>query len=167
MEPGRGGGFPPPLGKSHHLEDAHAAIEADRQHVADFHRMSRRLFAHAVDADVTGLDERGSGGAGLHHPRVPQPLIETLPLQISARSLFLTRFLEREPVPTSLENATVTPCGCPQAVPSAPPVLQMANWDRPDDRARAGRHWSPIDGAMARTRAFHARHVRARRNPAS
>src|SRR6185436_15972049 len=78
----------PPLGKSRHFENAHAAIEADRQDVADFHRVSRRLFAHAVDADVTGFDQRGSGGAGLHHPRVPQPLIETLPLQISAR-LFL------------------------------------------------------------------------------
>ena len=51
--------------------------------VAGFHRMSRRLFAHAVDADVAGFDERGSGGAGLHHPRVPQPFIETLPLQPS------------------------------------------------------------------------------------
>jgi hypothetical protein len=30
---------------------------------------------------VTGFDERGSRGAGLHHPRVPEPFVETLPLQ--------------------------------------------------------------------------------------
>ena len=66
--------------------------------------MSRRLFAHAVDADVTGLDERGSRGAGLHHPRVPQPFIETLPLQLSFRSLFLTGFPEREPVSTPIKS---------------------------------------------------------------
>jgi hypothetical protein len=30
---------------------------------------------------MAGLDQRGSAGAGLHHPRVPQPLIETLALQ--------------------------------------------------------------------------------------
>src|ERR1700733_9075475 len=32
---------------------------------------------------MTGLDQRGSAGAGLHHPRMPQPFIETLALQIT------------------------------------------------------------------------------------
>src|SRR5271167_3128815 len=32
---------------------------------------------------MTGLDQRGSVGAGLHHPRMPQPFIETLALQIT------------------------------------------------------------------------------------
>jgi hypothetical protein len=31
---------------------------------------------------VTGLDQGSSRGAGFHHPRMPQPFIETLPLQI-------------------------------------------------------------------------------------
>ncbi len=43
--------------------------------------MARRLLAHAVDADMAGLDQRGSAGAGFHHPRMPQPFIETLTLQ--------------------------------------------------------------------------------------
>jgi hypothetical protein len=30
---------------------------------------------------MAGLDQRGSRGARLHHPRVPQPFIETLALQ--------------------------------------------------------------------------------------
>jgi hypothetical protein len=30
---------------------------------------------------MTGLDQRHGAGAGLHHPRVPQPFIETLALQ--------------------------------------------------------------------------------------
>jgi hypothetical protein len=61
--------------------------------------MARRLLAHAIDADVAGLDQRGRAGAGLHHPRVPQPLIETLTLQatpirewIGILLSFLTRF---------------------------------------------------------------------------
>src|SRR5437879_4376193 len=63
--------------------------------------MSRGLLAHAVDADVAGFDQRSSRGARLHHPRVPQPFIETLALQISSpsdRSLFLAAgelFLQR------------------------------------------------------------------------
>ena len=43
--------------------------------------MAGRLLAHAVDADMAGLDQRGGAGAGLDHPRVPQPFIETLALQ--------------------------------------------------------------------------------------
>jgi hypothetical protein len=30
---------------------------------------------------MAGLDQRGRAGAGLHHPRVPQPFIETLAFQ--------------------------------------------------------------------------------------
>ena len=70
-----------PLGKSDHLENAHAAIEPDRQHVAGLHTVAARLLAHAVDADMAGLNQRGSAGAGFDHPRVPQPFVETLALQ--------------------------------------------------------------------------------------
>ena len=40
----------------------------------------------------------------------------------------------------------------------------MANWDRPDDRARAGPHWSPTDGARGHCRACRGRPCRVRRN---
>ena len=62
--------------------------------------MARRLLAHAVDADMAGLDQRGGAGAGLHHPRMPQPFIETLALQAPRQSL-LTRLANRA---TSLER---------------------------------------------------------------
>src|SRR5882757_2261551 len=60
---------------------------------------------------MAGLDQRGRAGAGLHHPRVPQPFIETLALQatpIRGRSLFCSSFDAfslHKPVPASLENA--------------------------------------------------------------
>src|SRR6202790_2567869 len=56
-------------------------MEADGQNVAGLDAVARRLLAHAIDADMAGLDQRGSAGAGLHHPRVPQPFVETLALQ--------------------------------------------------------------------------------------
>src|ERR1700737_4784698 len=43
--------------------------------------MARRRLAHAIDADMAGLDQRGRAAAGFDHPRVPQPFIETLALQ--------------------------------------------------------------------------------------
>ena len=61
------------------------------------------FLAHAVDADVAAFDQRSRRGARLHHPRVPQPFIETLSLQIGPfsenESLFLVAagelFLQR------------------------------------------------------------------------
>ena len=78
---------------------------------------------------------------------MPQPFIETLPLQI-----------------ISLETLRrVIPCG-PRAVPSAPPVWRTVSWDRQDDRARAALRWSPTGGATGRCRACHGRPCRVRRN---
>src|SRR6202171_5843896 len=91
----RGGRIAPPLRKSDDLEDAHAAIEPDRQHVAGLDGASRRLLAPAIETDMAGPDHRRGAGAGLHHPRVPQPFIETLALQATPIKLFiLTRFLD-------------------------------------------------------------------------
>jgi len=45
--------------------------------------MAGRRLAHTIDADMTCLDQRGGAGAGFDHPRVPQPLIETLTFQRS------------------------------------------------------------------------------------
>ena len=75
------GGVTAPLGKSDDFEDAHAAIEPNGQDVADLHRVSRGLLADAIDADMTGLDQRSRAGAGFDHPRMPQPFVETLALQ--------------------------------------------------------------------------------------
>jgi hypothetical protein len=56
---------------------------------------------------MAGLDQRGRAGAGLHHPRVPQPFIETLALQTTPIramdryfALSFDAFSLREPVPT-------------------------------------------------------------------
>ena len=63
--------------------------------------MARRFLAHAVDADMAALDQRGGAGAGLHHPRVPQPFVETL----SSKPLFcLTRFLHANRCPLRLKT---------------------------------------------------------------
>jgi len=59
----RCGRIAPPLCKSDDLEDADGTIKPDRQHVAGLHGMAGRLLAHAIDADVAGLDQRGSAGA--------------------------------------------------------------------------------------------------------
>ena len=59
------------LGKADHFQDTYAPIEPDGQDVAEFHAMAGRPLADAVDADVTGLDQRGGTGAGFHHPRMP------------------------------------------------------------------------------------------------
>ena len=72
-----------PLGKSGHLENTNATIEADREHVIDLDGMPGRFLARAIDADMTGLDQRRSTGAGFDHPRMPQPFVETLALQDS------------------------------------------------------------------------------------
>src|SRR5690348_17171317 len=57
--------------------------------------MSRRGLAHAVDADMAFLDKLRGAGAGFHDPRMPQELVEALPVQISvlaiARELILQR----------------------------------------------------------------------------
>ena len=44
--------------------------------------MSRRGLAHAVDADMAFLDELRGAGAGFDHPRMPQELVEALPIQL-------------------------------------------------------------------------------------
>ena len=59
------------------------------------------------------LDQLRGIGAGAHHPRVPQPLVDALPVRRSAAS---------------------APCW-PRAVPSAPGAWRTANSDRPPCRA--------------------------------
>jgi len=81
IEDARRVGIAAPLGKPHHFEHTDGAIEPDGQDVAGLHRVPGRRLAHAVDPDMTGLDQRSGTGAGLDDPRVPQPLVETLPLQ--------------------------------------------------------------------------------------
>lgn len=70
-----------PFRKPHDLQDTNAAVEPDRQDIVDLDRMARRFFPNAVDADMSRRDQRGRTGAGLYHPRVPEPFIDTLTLQ--------------------------------------------------------------------------------------
>lgn len=90
------------LGKADHLEDAHAAIESDGEHVAKLDAVAGCGFPHTVDADVAGLDQRGGAGAGLHDPRMPQPLVE--PLAVRVIDPLLDTFSSREPVSTPDRN---------------------------------------------------------------
>jgi len=82
IEDARGRGVAAPLRKSDHLDEADRAVEADGEHVAGFHGMSRRGLAHSVDAHMPLLDKLGGAGAGLHDPRMPQELVEPLAIQI-------------------------------------------------------------------------------------
>ena len=41
------------------------------------------IDALAVEAHMAGGRERGGGAAGAHHPRVPQPFVDALPVQRS------------------------------------------------------------------------------------
>src|SRR4051794_30625211 len=75
-------------------------VERDGNDVPELDRMPRRFLAHAVDADMAALDQLSRRGARLHHPRVPQPFIETLSIQsIALRGLAILvageLFLER------------------------------------------------------------------------
>ena len=76
-----GGRVTSPFGKSGDLENTNATIQSDREHVIDLEGVSRRFLARAVDADMAGLDQCRSMGASFDHSRMPQPFIETLPLQ--------------------------------------------------------------------------------------
>jgi hypothetical protein len=69
------------LGKADHSQHANRAVEPDGEHVAGLHGMSRRGLAHAIDADMPPLDKLGGTGAGFDDPRVPQKLVEALPIQ--------------------------------------------------------------------------------------
>jgi hypothetical protein len=61
---------------------------------------------------MAGLDQRGGAGAGLHHPGVPQPFIETLALQATPFEdgplwlILLTRFLDANRCPPRIVSGT-------------------------------------------------------------
>src|SRR6185437_14474391 len=71
VEHARGRCITPPLGKPNHFQDAHVAVEADGQDIAEPHAMAGRLLADAINADMSGLDQGGSARARFHHPRMP------------------------------------------------------------------------------------------------
>jgi hypothetical protein len=88
-----------PLGKADHLEQAHRAVEPDGQHIAALYAVAGRGLAHAIDANVAGLDECGGAAAGFDDPRMPQPFIEALTFRELSPS---DASSSREPAPTSL-----------------------------------------------------------------
>jgi len=106
IEHARGRRIAAPLGESHHFENAHTAIEPDGQDIAGLHGVTGRLLAHAVDADMAGFDQRSSTAAGFHDPRMPQPLVETLALQmVPLKRLLFEHDLFGKPVPTFPDHA--------------------------------------------------------------
>lgn len=60
-----------PFGKSGDPENTYTTVQSDGEHVIDLEGMPRGFLARAVDADMAGLDQRRSVGAGLDHPRMP------------------------------------------------------------------------------------------------
>ena len=58
-------------------------IERDGEHVTSLHAVTGRSLPLSVDADAPLGNKRRSVGPGPDHPGVPQPLVETLPFQIS------------------------------------------------------------------------------------
>src|SRR2546430_13137487 len=79
------------LGESHDLEHADRAVERDCHYVAGPHRAAWRIDASAVDAHVTGDGEIRRRRARAHHPRVPKPFVDPLPVQAGRPSARLLR----------------------------------------------------------------------------
>ena len=76
-----GGRVTSPCGKSGDPKNTNATVQSDREHVIDLEGMPRGFLARAVDTDMASLDQRRRMCTGFDHPCMPQPFIETLPLQ--------------------------------------------------------------------------------------
>src|SRR5262249_18527788 len=74
-------GWTAAFGEGHDLEHAYRAIERDRDHVALADSLARQLDPPPVDRHVSRPGERRRSRARAHEPRVPQPLINALPVQ--------------------------------------------------------------------------------------
>ena len=129
-----------------------------------FHAVPRRLFPHAVDADMRpAFDQRSGRGARFHHPRVPQPLIETLSLQMDPIAF-------SSEVGTGSREENASKIKSLFLVAAGELFLQRRQFR--ERRIRIGRTvtvarcgaWSPTDGARGRCRACRDRPCRGRRN---
>lgn len=56
-------------------------VECDGDDVADADNAARGVDPRAVEPDQTIVSEARGRGAGAHHPRVPQPFVDPLPIQ--------------------------------------------------------------------------------------
>lgn len=86
-----------PLGEPCDLQHPHPPVERHGHHVADPQRMARRPAALAIEADMTGLNQRRGIGPRSHNARMPQPLVDALPVQRSPLLVLVAfeRLLER------------------------------------------------------------------------
>ena len=67
-----------PFAKSGDLDDAHRAVERDRHDITEPDRLTGCEHAFAVEAYVTGVDQRGGVASRAYHARVPEPFIDAL-----------------------------------------------------------------------------------------
>lgn len=74
------GGRPAAIGESCHLQHPDP-VERDRDDVADPDRAAGRIDANPVQSHRTPVGKAGSRSPRAHHPRVPQPLVDPLPIQ--------------------------------------------------------------------------------------
>ncbi len=82
-----------PFAESRDFNNAHVAIERQGHDIADAQRMARRGEALAIQADVTGFDQRRGAAPRPHDARMPQPLIDALTIQRRLRLLFAFELL--------------------------------------------------------------------------
>jgi len=74
--------------QSAHLENPHAAIERDRDHVPALNVRAPAHDPNAVDPHMAGSSQRCGCGAGAHDPGVPQPSVDPLPVPRHQRRAF-------------------------------------------------------------------------------
>ena len=73
--------FQKALGKADDFENPDPPIERDYQYIAPPDELTCRLNPSPVDPDVSRHRKRRCGAAGTHHPCVPQPFVDALPVQ--------------------------------------------------------------------------------------
>jgi len=111
---------PTPLRECRHFEHPYGTVEGHRHDIAQPHRSTGGGDALAIDPHMTGGGERGGGRTRAHHARMPQPLVDTLAIQIS-----------------------VVPWRWPRAAPSRPQAWRRASWDRAPCRGAPCRQRGP------------------------
>lgn len=67
-----------PFAKTLHRQHPDRAVERNRYHVLDPHRMAGGRDTLAIDAHEAAGHKLRRVAAGAHHPRMPQPFVDAL-----------------------------------------------------------------------------------------
>lgn len=70
-----------PLRECRHFEDPYRTVERHGHDVTQPHRPAGTGDTLAIDPHMTGCCKRRGGSARAHHPRMPEPLVDTLAIQ--------------------------------------------------------------------------------------